>query len=472
MTQTTYTDNVKIDGSQDITQLDVEGHSTQTEPLQQWSENGGDPLARVTGDGRLQVGSFDSGAMVTDDSLIEAHRDEADTSKPTRGLHLLGEITGTLSSVISWVVQELVLKGTGGISALHSALRVKLTNENTGTMDAGAELRAGDFEVVNDGGSSGDGVTLVTGVRTAVTNNSGAYIDTAVGLDVELADAGTMTDAYGIRVADVDQGSGDNFAIKTGAGAIRFGDLGEGLIKASSNGDLSSLKTNFSATTAPTEDDDSGDGYAVGSKWYDTTNDRIYECIDASSGAAVWIESSSYEMVIPWTTVGSSQSSINITDIPATGNTLHLKALLRTDNSGSWDYIDIRPNNDTSSQSNYQGIYVVGYGGNVTQAENYSGGTSPRKTIGSHVNWFPASGAPSGSYVFLEMSIANFANTSMHKFVQYHYFSPHANSGTYRSLFMDGGSTWLSNTAITSLYLEPINGTYFESNSKYALWRS
>lgn len=43
------------------------------------------------------------------------------------------------------------------------------------------------------------------------------------------------------------------------------------------------------ATTAPTTGDDSGDGYSVGSLWIDLTADRAYVCVDASSGAAVWL---------------------------------------------------------------------------------------------------------------------------------------------------------------------------------------
>lgn len=44
------------------------------------------------------------------------------------------------------------------------------------------------------------------------------------------------------------------------------------------------------ATTAPTVNDDDADGYSVGSKWVDVTNDRGYLCVDASTGAAVWKE--------------------------------------------------------------------------------------------------------------------------------------------------------------------------------------
>lgn len=45
---------------------------------------------------------------------------------------------------------------------------------------------------------------------------------------------------------------------------------------------------NYAATSAPTVGDDSGDGYDIGSRWFDITNDKAYVCIDASVGAAVW----------------------------------------------------------------------------------------------------------------------------------------------------------------------------------------
>jgi hypothetical protein len=42
-------------------------------------------------------------------------------------------------------------------------------------------------------------------------------------------------------------------------------------------------------TTAPTVNDDSGDGYAVGSVWLDTTNDKAYIAVDVTVAAAVWL---------------------------------------------------------------------------------------------------------------------------------------------------------------------------------------
>ena len=47
------------------------------------------------------------------------------------------------------------------------------------------------------------------------------------------------------------------------------------------------LQNNFSAVVPPTVNDDSGAGYAVGSRWLDT--DVEYVCHDATVGASVWV---------------------------------------------------------------------------------------------------------------------------------------------------------------------------------------
>ncbi len=47
------------------------------------------------------------------------------------------------------------------------------------------------------------------------------------------------------------------------------------------------IRNNVAAGTPGVGDDD-GDGYAIGSRWYDVTDDNEYVCLDASTGAAVW----------------------------------------------------------------------------------------------------------------------------------------------------------------------------------------
>jgi hypothetical protein len=49
-------------------------------------------------------------------------------------------------------------------------------------------------------------------------------------------------------------------------------------------------KHNFTATVAPTANDDIDLNYEVGSWWFDVTNDVISGCVDSSDGAAVWNE--------------------------------------------------------------------------------------------------------------------------------------------------------------------------------------
>ncbi len=53
--------------------------------------------------------------------------------------------------------------------------------------------------------------------------------------------------------------------------------------------EVDSVKTNFASASAPTVNDDSGDGYSVGSLWITTTG-LIYYAVDVSVGSAVWKE--------------------------------------------------------------------------------------------------------------------------------------------------------------------------------------
>jgi len=48
-------------------------------------------------------------------------------------------------------------------------------------------------------------------------------------------------------------------------------------------------KANVAAAVAPTVTDDANAGYEVGSLWCNTTADRVYQCIDATVGAAIWL---------------------------------------------------------------------------------------------------------------------------------------------------------------------------------------
>ena len=82
--------------------------------------------------------------------------------------------------------------------------------------------------------------------------------------------AGLTDDDHPQYVKDAEFTQADTVLLGTGAGTF------------------TELLHTFSQTTAPTVDEDSGDGYAVGSMWIDTTGDAVYICLDATVGAAVW----------------------------------------------------------------------------------------------------------------------------------------------------------------------------------------
>jgi|GEM_PF-1592045 len=237
MTQT-YTEDVIIDGTEDEVQLVVQGHSTQTEPLQEWQDSGGNTLAQISEDGRLQNGDI---GLTTPDALIEAHRDSG-LSLPTRGINTLGKVAGVISSALAWVFIELQLVGTAAISSIHAAVRGRLTHSSTGD-SSGAELRAGDFEAINQSGTGGTPVGKAVGVQGTVDNQSGAYLTDASGVvaqiqnasdaDIETARAievatpindGTIDTLIGLDIPDIDQGT-ENYAIRTGAGIVYLGDV-------------------------------------------------------------------------------------------------------------------------------------------------------------------------------------------------------------------------------------------------------
>lgn len=80
-----------------------------------------------------------------------------------------------------------------------------------------------------------------------------------------------------------------------------------------STGGGSDILDKLDATTSPTVNDDSGDGYSVGSRWVDVTNDKAYICLDAAVGAAVW--GKIYGIVPACRVSGATQSIANNAEV-------------------------------------------------------------------------------------------------------------------------------------------------------------
>ena len=64
----------------------------------------------------------------------------------------------------------------------------------------------------------------------------------------------------------------------------------DGMLMGNGTSAITAKKWKFNATVAPVVSDDNTAGYEVGSRWLNTTAGREYVCISASTGAAVWVE--------------------------------------------------------------------------------------------------------------------------------------------------------------------------------------
>lgn len=134
------------------------------------------------------------------------------------------------------------------------------------------------------GGTLQDGSTTEDDSGNVTVNGNIVVTGTVDGRDV--ATDGTKLD--GIEAA-ADVTDATNVAA---AGAIMDSDISEseGFMRKTGAAAYEAIKTNLGASTAPTATDDSASGYAVGSRWIDTTADKEYVCLDATATAAVWTE--------------------------------------------------------------------------------------------------------------------------------------------------------------------------------------
>lgn len=106
------------------------------------------------------------------------------------------------------------------------------------------------------------------------------------------------------------------------------------------------------ATTAPTANDDSGDGYTVGSVWIDVTNDRPYLCVDATETAAVWLE------------LGGGASTLDdLTDVvitsPASGEVLKYDGTDWVNDADAGGALNVQEIDGTPSVNNVTTIKVT-----------------------------------------------------------------------------------------------------------------
>lgn len=107
-------------------------------------------------------------------------------------------------------------------------------------------------------------------------------------------DSGFMTGAQASKLAGIATGADvTNATTVAASGAVMDTDFTGSFVAElirTAAGTYAPVKMNRAATTAPTANDDSTQDYSVGSRWIDTTADRVYVCVDATAAAAVWRE--------------------------------------------------------------------------------------------------------------------------------------------------------------------------------------
>jgi hypothetical protein len=233
-----YTESLQIEGSVDETQLRVQGAVGQTAALQSWEDSNETEKARVAADGRLQIGNIGFGSA---DALVEAHRDSS-SGLPKRGIHSLGQVAANISDNLNWIFGELQLVGSLALNGLQRALRAKISFNGTGDASA-AELRAGDFEAVNQAGTSLAPLGKAVGLQAQIDNQANAFLnegsvlstqihngtgaEIAIARAIEILEAinsGAIDVLIGLDIEDLEAGA-ENYALRTGKGRVQIGDF-------------------------------------------------------------------------------------------------------------------------------------------------------------------------------------------------------------------------------------------------------
>ena len=211
-----------------------------------------------------------SAVVLTNDARL------SDQRVPTDGSVTAAKVAGSL-------------KPSGTAAAGDEALRALGTSGSTAA--AGNDSRLSDARTPT--GAAG-------GVLSGTYPNPGFAADMATQAELDAHEADT-TSVHGIaNTADVllrtlADAKGDLLAASAADTIARLAVGTDGHVLTADSAQAVGVKwaaagplSNLSATSAPTVNDDSGDGYGVGSLWVDTTNDAVWMAVDVTVGAAVW----------------------------------------------------------------------------------------------------------------------------------------------------------------------------------------
>lgn len=205
--QNRFGDSLDIIGSRDTTQLRVQAHSAQTSNIQTWLNSSGTTKAAVNASGFAGFGTAPASTSALKTSITASY------STPIFGLDTFATI-GTLNGEGYGSYSNVSISGSSNnISKIYG-------NFFTTWIDSSSSITIS--RAVGTGGR----------IRLQQSNPTVTDLILFEGL-VEGSASPTITNMYGLLLPDIDAGT-NNYAIYTGSGPNRFGDLvtSEGAIRA------------------------------------------------------------------------------------------------------------------------------------------------------------------------------------------------------------------------------------------------
>lgn len=161
---------------------------------------------------------------------------------------------------------------------------------------------------------------------------------------------------------------------------------------------------NFAGSTAPTTNEDSADGYSVGSSWFDTTNDKAYLCLDSTIGAAVWKDMTQS----PGDLAGLGDLADVVITTPANGQALKFDAATSTwtnqdDATGGSGGGSAFPNSLVNGGFDIAQLLRLAYPGTVTTSAGTAIAGTSTDFVSQDINgwiklsgsWYPVAGVSS-----------------------------------------------------------------------------
>jgi hypothetical protein len=206
-------DRVMIDGSADLIQLRVQGHSTQTNNLQTWENSagavlgyfGGNPLAVYP-----NAMGFYSQISATGDNSVVGNRLVTAWAPAT----WTGALIGHCLDIEMYTSGSTLPAASSNIAGIYATVYHNSTGGSLSYL----------YGIVSDVRAVNSNVSYVSGFRSIVRTSAGKTIAAAYHLHASsTVNAGTITTLVGVYVESMTAG-GTNYAIYTNAGLVHFND--------------------------------------------------------------------------------------------------------------------------------------------------------------------------------------------------------------------------------------------------------